>query len=146
MDYLGSGSIVQPVSVLSGDSSSTRDSGHILSVDDTSDVAQCSDGNGSPPPCNFVQSVEHLGSDYVVQSVAVFSGDCSSSIDSGHVLSVDDTSDAVQCSAGDGSPPSRDSAGFDRITIPPSTARTAEDSENSTQLSIILSDGRRSLC
>ena len=123
--YLRSGSIVRPVSILSGDCSSTRDSGDILSVDDTSDVVQCSDGNGSPPPCNFVRSVEHLrsGSGSVVQPVAVLSGDCSSTRDSGDILSLDDTSESVQCSAGDGSPPSRDSAGFDLMTIRPSTVQ-----------------------
>ena len=93
--YLGSGSTVRPVSVLSGDCSSTRDSGDILSVDDTSDVVQCSDGNGSPPPCNFVRSVEHLRSGSVVQLVAVLSGDCSSTRDNGDILSLDDTSDAA---------------------------------------------------
>ena len=48
-DYLGSGVVVQPVVVVSGDRTFTRDSGDILSVDDTSDVVQCSDGNGLPP-------------------------------------------------------------------------------------------------
>ena len=112
VEYLGSGSVVRPVSVLSGDSSSTRDSGDILSVDDTSDVVQGSDGNGSPSPCNFVRSVEHLRSRYVVQPVAVLLGDSSSTRDSGDILTVDNTSGAVQCSAGDGSPSSLDSAGF----------------------------------
>ena len=116
VECLGNGSIVRSVSVLSGDCSSTRDSGDILSVDDTSDVVQYSDGNGLPPPCNFVRSVEHLRSGSVVQPVAVLSGDCLSTRDSGDILSLDDASDAVQCSAGDGSPPSRDSAGFDLMT------------------------------
>ena len=138
--YLRSGSIVRPVSVLSGDCSSTRDSGDILSVDDTSDVVQCSDGNGSSPPCNFVRSVEHLRSGSVVQPVAVLSGDCSSTRDSGDILSLDDTSDAVQCSARDGSPPSRDSAGFDLITIRPITASQLEQTETlRTQLSSVSS-------
>ena len=126
---MGSGSIVRPVSVVSGDYSSTRDSGDILSVDDTSDVVQCSDGNVAPPPCNFVRSVEHLRSGSVVQPVAVLSGDCSSTRDSGNILSLDDTSDAVRCSDGDGSPPSRDSAGFDLMTIRPSTASQLEQTE-----------------
>ena len=102
-----------------------------MSVDDTSDVVECSDGNGSPP-CNFVRSVEHLRSGSVVQPVAVLSGDCSSTRDSGDILSLDDTSDAVQCSAGDGSPPSRDSAGFDLMTIRPSTASQLEQTETLT--------------
>ena len=140
VEYLGSGSIVRPVSVLFGDCSSTRDSGDILSVDDTSDVVQCSDGNGSLPPCNFVRSVEHLRSGSVVQPVAVLSGDCSSTRDSGDILSLDDTSDAVQCSAGDGSPPSRDSAGFDLMRIRPSTASQLEQTETlRTQLSSVSS-------
>ena len=70
-----------------------------------------------------MRSVEHLRSGSVVQPVAVLSGDCSSTRDSGDILSLDDTSDAVQCSAGDGSPPSRDSAGFDLMTIRPSTVQ-----------------------
>ena len=49
VEHLRSGSVVQPVAVLSGDCSSTRDSGDILSLDDTSDVVQCSDGNGYHP-------------------------------------------------------------------------------------------------
>ena len=140
VDYLGSGSIVRPVSVLSADCSSTRDSGDILSVDDTSDVVQCSDGNGLPPPCNFVRSVEHLGSGSVVRPVAVLSGDCSSTRHSGDILSVDDTSDAVQCSDGDGSPPSRDSAGFNLMTIRPSAASQLEQTETlRTQVSSVSS-------
>ena len=47
------------------------------------------------PPCNFVRSVEHLRSGSVVQPVAVLSGGCSSTRDSGDILSLDDTSDAV---------------------------------------------------
>ena len=140
VEYLGSGSIVRPVSVLSGDCSSTRDSGDILSVDDTSDVVQCSDGNGIPPPCNFVRSVEHLRSGSIVQPVAVLSGDCSSTRDSGDILSLDDTSDADQCSACDGWPPSCDSAGFDLMTIRPSTASQLEQTETlRTQLSSVSS-------
>ena len=140
VEYLGSGSIVRPVSVLSGDCSSTRDSGDILSADDISDVVQCIDGNGLPPPCNFVLFVERLRSGSVVQPVAVLSGDCSSTRDSGDILSLDDTSDAVQCSAGDGSPPSRGSAGFDLMTIRPSTASQLEQTETlRTQLSSVSS-------
>ena len=48
-DYSGSGLVVQPVVVLSGDRSFTRDSGDILSVNDTSDVVRCSAVNGSLP-------------------------------------------------------------------------------------------------
>ena len=48
-DYSGSGLVVQPVVVLSGDRSFTRDSGDILSVNDTSDVVRCNAVNGSPP-------------------------------------------------------------------------------------------------
>ena len=92
------------------------------------------------PFCNFVRSVEHLGSGSVVQPVAVLSGDCSSTRGSGDILSVDDTSDAVQCSAGDGSPPSRDSAGFDLMTIRPSTASQLEQTETlRSQLSSVSS-------
>ena len=47
--HMGYGSDVRPVSVLSEDSSSTRDSGDVLSVDDTSTV-QSSTARGSPPP------------------------------------------------------------------------------------------------
>ena len=47
--HLGNGLVVQLVVVLFGDRLFTRDSGDILSVDDTSDVVQCSNGNGSPP-------------------------------------------------------------------------------------------------
>ena len=52
-DYLGSDLVVQPVVVLSGDRSFTRDSCDILSVNDTSGVVRCSAVNGSPPrrPC-----------------------------------------------------------------------------------------------
>ena len=50
-DFLGSGHVVQPVVVLSRDRSFTRDSGDILSVNDTSDVVQCSAVNGSLSPC-----------------------------------------------------------------------------------------------
>ena len=56
----------------------------ILSVDDTSDVVQCSDGNRTP--CNFVRSAEHLGSGPVVQPVAVLSENSSSTRDSGDIL------------------------------------------------------------
>ena len=42
----GSGLVVQPVITLAGDLEITRDGGDILSVNDTSDVVQCSDGNG----------------------------------------------------------------------------------------------------
>ena len=60
--------------------------------------------------------------------------------ESGDILSLDDTSDAVQCSAGDGSPPSRDSAGFDLMTIRPSTASQLEQTETMrTQLSSVSS-------
>ena len=84
--------------------------------------------------------MEHLRSGSVIQPVAVLSGDCSSTRDSGDILSVDDTSDAVQCSAGDGSPPSRDSAGFDLMTLRPSTASKLEQTENlRTQLSSVSS-------
>ena len=104
VEYLGSGSIVRPVSVLSGDCSSTREC-DILSVDDTSDVVQCSDGNGLPHPCNSVERVEYLGSGSIVRPVSVLSGDCSSTRDSGDILSVNDTSDVVRCSAVNGSLP-----------------------------------------
>ena len=87
-----------------------------------------------------MRSVEHLRSGSVVQPVAVLSGDCSSTRDSGDILSLDDTSDAVQCSAGDGSPPSRDSAGFDLMTIRPSTASQLEQTETlRTQLGSVSS-------
>ena len=83
--------------------------------------------------------VEHLGSGFVVQPVAVLSGGCSSTRD-GDILSVDDTSDAVQFSAGDGSLPSRHSAGFDLMTIRPSTASQLEQMETlRTQLSSVSS-------
>ena len=59
-DYSGSGLVVQPVVVLSGDRSFTRDSGDILSVNDTSDVVRCSAVNGSLPLCNSVERVEYL--------------------------------------------------------------------------------------
>ena len=42
-DYLGNGLVVQPVVVLSGYRSLTRDSGDILSVNDTSDAALSTD-------------------------------------------------------------------------------------------------------
>ena len=65
---------------------------------------------------------------------------CQQDRDSGDILSLDDTSDAVQCSAGDGSPPSRDSAGFDLMTIRPSTASQLEQTETlRTQLSSVSS-------
>ena len=77
-----------------------------------------------------------MGSGSVVRPVSVLSGDCSCTGDSGDILSVDDTSDVVQCSAGDGSPPSRDSAGLDLMTIRPSTASQLEQTETlRTQLS-----------
>ena len=83
-----------------------------------------------------MRSVEHLGSGSVVQPVAVPSRDCSSTKDSGDILSVDDTSDADQCSAGDGSPHSSVFAGFDLMTIRPSTASQLEQTETlRTQLS-----------
>ena len=47
--YLESGLDVQPVVNLSGDRSFTRDSGDILSVNNTSDVVRCSAVNGSLP-------------------------------------------------------------------------------------------------
>ena len=62
LQYSGSGLVVQPVVVLSGDRSFTRDSGDILSVNDTSDVVRCSAVNGSLPSCNSVERVEYLGS------------------------------------------------------------------------------------
>ena len=101
-DYSGSGLVVQPVVVLSGDRSFTSDSGDILFVNDTSDVVRCSAVNGSLPPCNSVERVEYLGSGSIVRPVSVLSGDCSSTRDSGDILSVDDTSDVVQCSDGNG--------------------------------------------
>ena len=104
-DYSGSGLVVQPVVVLSGDRSFTRDSCDILSVNDTSDVVRCSAVNGSLPPCNSVERVEYLGNGSIVRPVSVLSGDCSSTRDSGDILSVDDTSDVVQCSDGNGLPP-----------------------------------------
>ena len=87
-DYSGSSLVVQPVVVLSGDRSFTRDSGDILSVNDTSDVVRCSAVNGSLPPCNSVERVEYLGSGSIVRPVSVLSGDCSSTRDSGRILSV----------------------------------------------------------
>ena len=85
-DYSGSGLVVQPVVVLSGDRSFTRDSGDILSVNDTSDVVRRSAVNGLPPPCNSVEGVEYLGSGSIVRPVSVLSGDCSSTRDSGDIV------------------------------------------------------------
>ena len=97
-DYLGSGLVVQPVVVLSEDRSFRRDSCDIVSVNDTSYVLECSAVNGSLPPCNSVERMEYLGSGSIVRPVSVLSGDCSSTRDSGDILSIDDTSDVVQCS------------------------------------------------
>ena len=77
-DYLGSGLVVQPVVVLSGDRSFTRDSGDSLSIYDTSDVVRCSAVNGIPSPYNSVECVDYLGSGSIVRQVSVLSGDCSS--------------------------------------------------------------------
>ena len=82
-----------------------NDNGDILSVNDTSDVFRCRASNGSLPPCNFVERVKYLGSGSIVRQVSVLSGDCSSTRDSGDIPSVDDTSDVVQCSDGNGLPP-----------------------------------------
>ena len=51
-NHLEDGSLVQSVTVLSKDCSSTRDSGDILSVDDTLDSVQCSAIRESPSPCD----------------------------------------------------------------------------------------------
>ena len=50
------GSLVQSVTVLSKDCSSARDSGDILSVDNTLDSVQCSAIRESPSPCDSVSS------------------------------------------------------------------------------------------
>ena len=55
-NHLEDGSLVQSVTVLSKDCSSTRDSGDILSVDDTLDSVQCSAVRESPSPCDSVSS------------------------------------------------------------------------------------------
>ena len=49
-------SLVQSLTVLSNDCSSARDSGDILSVDDTLDSVQCSAIKESPSPCDSVSS------------------------------------------------------------------------------------------
>ncbi len=51
-NYLEDGSLVQSVTVLSKDCSSARDSGDILSVDDTLDSVQCSTIRESPSLCD----------------------------------------------------------------------------------------------
>ena len=55
-NHLEDGSLVQSVTVLSKDCSSARDSGDILSVDDTLDSVQCSVVRESPSPCDSVSS------------------------------------------------------------------------------------------
>ena len=55
-NHLEDGSLVQSVTVLSKDCSSARDSGDILSVDDTLDSVQCSAIRESPSPCDSVSS------------------------------------------------------------------------------------------
>ena len=55
-NHLEDGSLVQSVTVLSKDCSSARDSGDILSVDDTLDSVQCSAVRESPSPCDSVSS------------------------------------------------------------------------------------------
>ena len=55
-NHLEDGSLVQSVAVLSKDCSSARDSGDILSVDDTLDSVQCSAIRESPSPCDSVSS------------------------------------------------------------------------------------------
>ena len=55
-NHLEDGSLVQSVTVLSKDCSSARDSGDILSVDDTEDSVQCSAIRESPSLCDSVSS------------------------------------------------------------------------------------------
>ena len=55
-NHLEDGSLVQSVTVLSKDCSSARDSGDILSVDDTLDSVQYSAIRESPSPCDSVSS------------------------------------------------------------------------------------------
>ena len=55
-NHLEDGSLVQLATVLSKDCSFTRDSGDILSVDDTLDSVQCSAVRESPSPCDSVIS------------------------------------------------------------------------------------------
>ena len=55
-NHLEDGSLVQSVIVLAKDCSSARDSGDILSVDDTLDFVQCSAIRESPYPCDSVSS------------------------------------------------------------------------------------------
>ena len=55
-NHLKDGSFVQSITVLSKDCSSARDSGDILSVDDTLDSVHCSAVRESPSPCDSVSS------------------------------------------------------------------------------------------
>ena len=55
-NHLEDGSLVQSVSVLTKDCSSARDSGDILSADDTLYSVQCSVIRESPSPCDSVRS------------------------------------------------------------------------------------------
>ena len=55
-NHLEDGFLVQSVTVPSKDCSSARDSGDILSVDDTLDSVQCSAIRKSPFPCDSVSS------------------------------------------------------------------------------------------
>ena len=58
---------------------------------------------GRKPVVSIMQEdhefANHLEDGSIVQSVTVLSKDCSSAIDSGYILSIDDTLDSVQCSA-----------------------------------------------
>ena len=55
-NHLEDGSLVQSVTFLSKDCSSARDSGDILSVDNTLGSVQCSAVRESPSPCDSVSS------------------------------------------------------------------------------------------